>query len=245
MIRSLFIIAAAGLVLAVACLGGAAAIGGREFVRDGGWTISGHEWRWTDGDYGWRDGEDGVTARTIEWSGGEALTFDMHARVIYAQSDTVSVTVTGPAAVTERVRFEDGRFWLETEEAGFGTRSRPRITVTGPAVSRFTLNGSQALEIRDYDQPALELVVAGSGDVEGYGRAERLSVRVNGSGDVDLENLPVADAVIEVHGSGDVRAAPSGVADVAVRGSGDVDLTTRPARLNSRVTGSGRVRQAD
>lgn len=245
MIRSLFVIAAAGLVLAVICLGGAAAIGGRELIRDGGWSISGNEWRWRNGDYGWRDGEDGVATRTIEWSGGEALTFDMRARVIYAQSDTASVTVTGPAAVTERVRFEDGRFWLETEEAEFGTRSRPRITVTGPAVSRFTLNGSQALEIRDYDQPALDVVVAGSGDVEGYGQAERLSVRVSGSGDVDLKNLPVTDAVIEIRGSGDVEAAPSGVADVTIRGSGDVALTTRPAQLNSRITGSGRVRQAD
>ena len=87
--------------------------------------------------------------------------------------------------------------------------------------------------------------MSGSGDVEGYGRTETLTVTIDGSGDVDLEGLPSTDAVIEINGSGGVEAAPTGQAEVTIRGSGDVDLSTRPQRLISQVSGSGSVSQAD
>ncbi len=243
MIRSLFIIAAASLVLTIVCLAGAAAIGGQEVARDG-WKISGDGWSLGEGDFNWESSDENIVTREIAWEGGEALTFDLSARVIYAQGDEPSITVAGPAEVVDRVTFADGRFDME-EGTRTGRHSRPRITIVAPAVTRFTLNGSQDLEIRDYDQPTLALAVSGSGDIEGYGRTEALTVTIDGSGDVDLEGLPSTDAVIEINGSGDVEAAPSGQADVTIRGSGDVDLATRPARLNSQVMGSGRVSQAD
>lgn len=243
MIRSLFIIAAAALVLTIVCLGGAAAIGGREVARNG-WNISGDGWTIVQGDFEWDAADEDIVTREIAWDGGEALTFDLSARVIYAQGDQPSITVAGPSDVVDRVTFEGGRFTLE-EGARSGRHSRPRITIVAPAVSTFTLNGSQDLEIRDYDQPTLALAVSGSGDVEGYGRTETLTVTIDGSGDVDLEGLPSTDAVIEINGSGGVEAAPTGQADVTIRGSGDVDLTTRPQRLISQVSGSGGVSQAD
>ncbi|MFN4295476.1 MAG: GIN domain-containing protein [Brevundimonas sp.] len=243
MIRSLFIVAGASLVLAIVCLAGAAAIGGHEVTRNG-WRISGDGWDLANGDFRRESLDRTVVTRDIAWEGGEALTFDLPARVIYAQGDQPSITVAGSAEIVDSVTFADGRFDLQ-DGVRTDRRSRPRITVVAPAVTRFTLNGSQDLEIRDYDQPTLALAVSGSGDVEGYGRTGTLTVTIDGSGDVNLSGLPSTDAVIEINGSGDVEAAPSGQADVTIRGSGDVDLITRPARLNSQVMGSGRVRQAD
>ena len=161
MIRSLFIIAGAALVLTIICLGGAAAIGGREVARDG-WMISGDGWSLAEGDFNWESSDENIVTREIAWEGGEALTFDLSARVIYAQGAEPSITVAGPSEVVDRVTFADGRFDLE-QGARTGRHSRPRITIVAPAVTRFTLNGSQDLEIRDYDQPTLALAVSGSG----------------------------------------------------------------------------------
>ena len=44
-------------------------------------------------------------------------------------------------------------------------------------------------------------------------------------------------------GSGDVEAAPTDDADIRISGSGKVNLLTRPARLNAKVSGSGRITQ--
>lgn len=243
MIRNLFIIAVAALVLSIACLMGAAAIGGHEFRR-GGWSIPGDAWTWVSSeDIDWSS--DSVSERVIEWPGGDALAFHLPARVIYAQADETSVTVSGDPDYVERVRFEDGRFTLDRRDGEAVRGGRLRITVTAPAVTRFEMHGSHRLEIRDYDQDSLAIRLNGSGDVEAFGRARALDLEVHGSGDAELDGLSVQDARIAVHGSGSAEIAATGQVDAAVHGSGDIELKVRPAQLNSQVHGSGRVRQDD
>lgn len=259
MIRTLFIIAAAGLVLATASLGGAFALGGRDMER--------HGWSWTfkdeDGDTVRFQREDVArgpeVTRQIAWTGGDALTVDLSADVDYVQGDTAGVTVTGPADLVEKVRLVDGRLtWVSDDRDGpnhetvvFG-RNRDgrgiwahseavRIVVTAPNVKTFNLEGSADLTLRDYDQDTLAIDISGSGEVSANGRVRTLELDISGSGDADLSGLTATDANVAIAGSGDARVAPTGRADISISGSGDVDVTTRPATLNQNVSGSGEV----
>ena len=49
---------------------------------------------------------------------------------------------------------------------------------------------------------------------------------------------------LKVAGSGNIEAAPKDAADITVSGSGTVRLLTRPERLSTHISGSGRVQQA-
>jgi len=259
MIRTLFIIAAAGLVLATASLGGAFALGGRDMARNG--------WAWTFHD------EDGDTVRfqraddsrspdvtrQIAWTGGDTLTVDLSADVDYVQGDTAGVTVTGPADLVEKVRLVDGRLsWVVDDSDGpnhetvvFGGNrdgrgmwahsEAVRIVVTAPNVKTFNLEGSSNLMLRDYDQDTLAIDISGSGEVTATGRTRALEVDISGSGDADLGSLTATDANIAIAGSGDATVAPTGRADISISGSGDVALTTRPATVNQSIDGSGEV----
>ena len=258
MIRTLFIIAAAGLVLATASLGGAFALGGRDMAR--------HGWEWTfhdrDGDTVSFERDDGTRAedvtRTIAWTGGESLTVDLSADVEYVQGDTPGVTVTGPANLVERVRLVGDRLtWIEDDDGPdherviFGRREggrgiwihseAVRIVVTAPNISSFDLEGSADLTLKDYDQDTLAVDISGSGEVYANGRTRALEVDISGSGDADLSALTTTDANVAIAGSGDARVAPTGRADISISGSGDVDVTTRPATVNQDITGSGDV----
>lgn len=248
MIRTLFIIAGAGLVLAAACFGGVLALGGRELMQHG-WNLTFYE-----GD-DWRDDEVRVDAggpqatRTLEWAGAEAVTIDVAADVAFTQADEPRLEVTGPAGLVERLVIEDGRLGLADAEGDqltfFGGRQRLRVTMAAPAVRQFTLNGSGDLSIEGYEQDDLTVALNGSGDVDVRGRARRASLEVAGSGDIDAGALQAEDARIRVEGSGSVAANPSGAADVAISGSGDVRLLSQPARLASQVDGSGDIRVDD
>lgn len=257
MIRTLLIIAVAGLVLAAASFGGAFALGGRDMARNG--------WEWTlhdsDGDSISFERDDGTrpadVTRTLDWTGGSSLTIDLSADVDYVQGDTSGVAITGPANLVERVRLVGDRLtWIddggpERERIIFGRREGGRgvwvqseavsIVVTAPDISRFDLEGSADLTLRDYDQDTLTVDVSGSGDVWANGRTRSLELDISGSGDVDLSGLTTVDANVAVAGSGDARVAPTGRADVSISGSGDVDITTRPATVNQDITGSGEV----
>ena len=260
MIRTLFIIAAAGLVLATASLGGAFALGGRDMAR--------HGWAWT-----FHDDDDGDTVRfqraddtrtpeitrQIAWTGGDTLTVDLSADVEYVQGDTPGVTVTGPAALVEKVRLIDGRLtWVADHADGpnhetvvfGGNQDRlgmwahseaVHIVVTAPNVKTFNLEGSADLTLKDYDQDTLAVDISGSGEVHANGRVRSLELDISGSGDADLSGLTATDANVAIAGSGDARVAPTGRADISISGSGDVEVTTRPATVNQDVSGSGDV----
>jgi len=175
-----------------------------------------------------------------------------------------AVRAEGPADVLDRLRIERrgdalsvgrrrGGWSRETGTAKVFV-TMPRIaaatlagsgdlSVDGAAGDAFAgrLAGSGALRLTGMTVGAAAIDLAGSGDVTAGGRAERLSLRVAGSGNVDARQLAAAGADVSVAGSGDVRATVSGDAEVRLTGSGDADLGDR-ARCRVRKAGSGEVR---
>lgn len=250
MIRTLLIITGASLVLCIAALAGAAAIGGQEMARHGwSWTIRGHG-----------DGEDETVrfqradsgprvTRTLAWDGSERLDVDVAADVTYVQGDAASVEISGPRDQVEGLRLQAGRLTFDDDDDvnvvvfGWRNEDRLRITVTAPSVRAFALSSSGDLSIRGYDQPDLMVRITGSGDVDASGRTETVELDIHGSGEADLSALETRDADVEISGSGEAAVGPTGAARITISGSGDVDLTRRPASLIQNVSGSGDVNQ--
>lgn len=249
MIRTLLIITGAGLVLCLAALSGAAAIGGNDLARHG-WT-----WTFHDDDRSetitFERGDDGPSVtRNLAWTGGDRLTVDIPADVTYVQGAVPSVVVTGQKSMVDRVNLIDGRLtWDRDDERaehvvfGWSHNDRLRVVITAPSVKSFDLESSADLSIRDYDQPTFDLKVSGSGDVDAAGKTQTATIDITGSGDSDLSALATTDASVDTSGSGDVRVGPTGAARIDISGSGDVDLTRRPANLQQSVSGSGDIDQ--
>jgi hypothetical protein len=254
MIRTLLIISGAAFVLALASIGGAMALGGRDLAAHGWtWVIrddeSGDSVRF---ERGTRDPGPDVT-RTLAWTGGDALILSLAGQVDYVQGAEAGVTVTGPKAVVDRVRLENGELSLANGEevvvmgwdangpTGWAHSERLRITVTAPSVTRFDVRGSPDLTITGYDQPSLAVDVSGSGSVKATGRTDALMVDVNGSGEAELGGLTAKTAKVDVSGSGEADINAADLVEVDISGSGDVNLTQRPARLTQQISGSGEV----
>jgi hypothetical protein len=259
MIRTSLIIAAAGLVLTLVCLGGAFALGGRDLAAHGwSWTVfdrEGHPIRFERVRNAEAHNAGPEVTRTLAWDGTDSLVVDFGGDVEYVQGSPAGVTVTGPETLVERIEITQGRIRLKDGEEqvylswddgglrGWSPRDDLRIVVTAPDVTRFRLNGSGHIDIRAYDQDQMDLGISGSGEIEAEGRTRALTLDISGSGEVDLEALELADADVTVSGSGEARLGPTGRAAVAISGSGDVTLTRRPESLDSRVSGSGDIRQ--
>ncbi len=256
MTRILFIIAGASLVLCLACLGGAAALGSRD--------LAANDWTWVvtedgtgDNDLRFERGKVSPdTTRTLAWTGGQSLTVDLPADVTYVQGAALGVVISGPKTAVDRVRLVDGRLTLveddEEHERGYirvrngsirvwNETEMLKITVTAPNVNSFRSAGSGDLTVEGYNQPTLNLLLDGSGDVEVTGRAASLDVRLNGYGDADLQGLEVKDAKLDNAGEGEINVGPTGDVMVDVTSDGDVHLTRRPANLERNVTGDGEI----
>jgi hypothetical protein len=255
MIRNLLVITGVGFLLALVGIGGAVALVGND--------VRAHDWTWvvTDdapGDSNFRLERGEVqpdVSRTIAWAGGDRLSIDVPGEVTYVQGAEAGIRITGPKDVVDSIRFNDGRLsmvsddrndrgyirWTGTGIHVWSETEALKIVVTAPAVKSFEMGDDGWLQVRDFDQPTLDIVVQGEGGIQVAGRTDKVTVTVNGDGDADLDELLVRQAEITVPGHGDVRVGPTDRADIDISGRGDVTLTRNPAQVNQSITGWGEV----
>lgn len=186
------------------------------------------------------EGEGPETTRTIAWPGGDTLEVSIGADVRYVQGPNTGLMVTGRKTTVENVRVSNGELHFDKN---MRHRGDLKVVLTAPDVSHFKLRGSNSLIIDNYDQDSLEVSVAGSGDADLNGKARSLDIDIAGSGEVDAADLVLADAKVKIAGSGEAKVGPTQSADIHIAGSGDVELTSSPAKLNSKVSGSGSITQ--
>jgi hypothetical protein len=246
MLRVLAIIAAAGFVVSAATLTMAVAITGPENIANGAWSWSSHGW----GDHhnhfslGWNSHDDGEsdgpqTTRDIAWSGTDSLAVDLAAKVQYTQAEgPAKLTISGPQAAVNDVEVEGGKIRYRDDNDHDASLT---ITLSAPAVSSFEMAGSGELNIKGYKQDRLVLDLPGAAKVTAQGEAKAIRLSIDGSADADLGQVKARSAKVDIAGSGDASIAPTDLADISITGSGDVTLLTRPASVQSELTGSGRV----
>lgn len=108
-----------------------------------------------------------------------------------------------------------------------------------------SISGSGKADFSQLTMNQLDVQVSGSGRVDGAtGNSERVKISVSGSGKVRVGELKTKQLDVHVSGSGRVEASPEDQADISISGSGTVTLLSQPTRLNSSVSGSGRIIQS-
>jgi hypothetical protein len=83
--------------------------------------------------------------------------------------------------------------------------------------------------------------VAGSGDLKITGTTEELEAKVAGSGDLSCTKLIAQNAFVSVAGSGDLKVNCTNKLKASVAGSGNIHYKSKPASIDSKVTGSGDI----
>lgn len=101
-------------------------------------------------------------------------------------------------------------------------------------------SGDMILEVNAQDVSAS---VAGSGDLSISGSTQKTHLKVAGSGDLEASRLSSIDAEASIAGSGDISLnCNTGTLKASVAGSGDIVYSGKPGKVDSKVVGSGRVR---
>ena len=237
MVHKLALIAVLGLTGSAVCMGAAAAIGGREFGQ--GW----------DGlDFGMfgdrprceRVEDASATSRDLDWDGSDHFNLGVPGHASYTPGSDDKIHVSGDAQLLAHLRVRDGRLEMDCRN-WHGDRDSLTITLPGREFKKFSISGSGNLTLQKVDQMNIELKISGSGSVKADGKVEHAEIRVSGSGDADLSQLKTNIATVRISGSGSSDIAPSDEADIHVSGSGDVNLHSNPKRLETHISGSGRI----
>jgi hypothetical protein len=94
---------------------------------------------------------------------------------------------------------------------GLGPPGRAQATIVTPALERLQVDGSASGKIEGFDGPRLEVVSSGASSLEATdSRYGRLTLIVNGAGDVKFQGLTATDADIQLAGAAEVTLTMAG-----------------------------------
>ena len=256
MVHKLAIVAIIGLTASAACIGAAAAIGGKDFGAN------------FDGDFSLFDGRPrceavtGATAtsRDLDWDGSDHAGLSILGPATYTPGSGEKLHATGDAQLLAHLRIRDGN--IEMDCHGWRDRTRDiTLTLPGREFHRFGLNGGGDLTLNNLNQSELKIEIGGAGKARANGKVENLRLSIGGSGNIDLDQITARETKANIGGSGTIRAkgtideltigiggsgradfgqVTSNRADVHIGGHGDVDIApSQVARIS--IGGSGDV----
>jgi hypothetical protein len=189
------------------------------------------------------DTKGGPSVRHLAWDSSDAIELSLPGTVTFRGGQGSDIVVRGSPDLVANVEVKGGRLTLGCR--GWGVGRDLEITLPGRSFRHIGISGSGKLVMENVSKPELDLRISGSGTVRAQGSVDQATVKVSGSGDARLGDLAVKQLKVDISGSGKVEAKPKDTADVRISGSGDVKLLSRPATLTSKVSGSGRVSQAE
>ena len=162
------------------------------------------------------------TTRTYDFADFDGVDVTGQWQVTVERGDAWRVSVDVPAEVINRVRVErggdvlhlayDGAFMF----GGFGRVDRenngaPQATITMPALEMLDLSGASRLSFSGFDGAALSVHVSGGVALQGAAsRFDMLTLDLSGAGSVNLADVPVTDANVDISGAASVTLRMAG-----------------------------------
>jgi putative autotransporter adhesin-like protein len=173
------------------------------------------------------------------------------AAVELAGSNIVDVRVGGKQSVVVhaddnlldkvKTHVEAGALVIDNASGNYRTKSPMKVEVTVPTLHSIVLSGSGIVNASGIDAPAVHVQLPGSGLLRAAGTTNQLDASLAGSGDAQLEGLVARHVRAAVSGSGLIHATATTSLDASVSGSGSILYGGNPARVTTRVSGSGAV----
>lgn len=153
-----------------------------------------------------------------------------------------AIELEGDDNLIDRIQTDAERGTLHLRVRGGYHVRRPMVArITVPRLERVDLEASGDARISGLDGGDLALVGQGSGSFVADGRVDTLDIRIQGSGDADLENLRAREARILINGSGDASAHVTDTIVATVNGTGEIVYRGDPRNVTEDVNGTGSI----
>jgi hypothetical protein len=104
------------------------------------------------------------------------------------------------------------------------------------------LGGSGEMKVALKSQ-SLKATLSGSGNMNLSGSVSESDLRINGSGNVNAQKMKSFTSSVNISGSGNTKVDVGNELNVNISGSGNVQYVTEPAKINTKITGSGEVQK--
>jgi hypothetical protein len=166
----------------------------------------------------------------------------IEANVFYGETQSVVLTGTETYMPKVNVTVSNGVLVIGMDKGNY-RHNNIVADITLPAVDMVNLKGSGDIWVDNFTVESLSLLIDGSGDIdtEELTVADDLNLEIDGSGNIEV-NGSTDEIKISVDGSGNIEAyaVDANDGDVSIDGSGNVEVNASNS-LNVDIDGSGNV----
>ncbi|MEM6633778.1 MAG: head GIN domain-containing protein [Bacteroidota bacterium] len=215
-----------------------------------------------------RNGRGPIEVQEFDLDSFQGIHLKRDARVFVSQGDEQRIQVEAQDNVFEELdlKVRNGILIIDLDRCFFDYEMDVFLTITEPltdliltgsgnidgegqllAADRLNLEISGSGDIRvNLDAVDIDSRISGSGAMRLSGIAERHDIQISGSGDVRSFDLSTRDCDIRISGSGGAEVfVDGGFLDVSITGSGDVRYKGSPSDIDSSISGSGNLINAN
>ncbi|HCY41654.1 MAG TPA: hypothetical protein DHV48_09915 [Prolixibacteraceae bacterium] len=155
------------------------------------------------------------------------------------QNDRQELTLTAQENLLEILETEvvNGTLFISFGSHVVETDSTMTVLISVPEIKELTFSGSGNV---NSNLGIASINLTGTGNVKCLGETDQLSVKLLGSGNVDLEAMKVKNADIRISGNGNVSLHVTDKLNVTIPGVGVVYYSGMP-NIQQNVTGIGQV----
>jgi len=206
--------------------------------------------------------------RTVDVEDFTKISFGVPGTLYLTQGSQNKVEVHADEETMDRIEVvqESGRLKIRNKNNyGWGSWNSSKVTVyvtmktvealsvsgSGSIVGKnaiksddmdLDVSGSGSIEM-DLNAANVDISISGSGEVTLNGSGQRADVDISGSGEVKGEGFSVDVFEADISGSGTCYITANTEIDADISGSGSIYYKGNPDRVNSRSSGSGKVRK--
>jgi hypothetical protein len=160
-----------------------------------------------------------------------------------------SVTATGSDKFLALLKTDvvNGELEIGLNERNVSSSSLgdPKIVITVPQLTKFTMAGAGAATITHYSGDSLSVDYAGAGTLKADGKVKTLKLQIAGVGSIDTKDLIAQDVTASVGGVGSVKVYASESLDADVGGVGSLKYYGNPRTVHKSAGGVGSISKGD
>jgi hypothetical protein len=158
------------------------------------------------------------------------------------QSNEHKFEIEAQPNVIDQFRYNVRNKVLSIKSDCFHTSDNPDIKIYCSNLNMVHFSGSgKVSSASEFVSEDFDIQLSGSAKIQLKGQTKDLSIRVSGSGDVNVKELSSENCDVNISGSSRCDVKVSDKLDVKISGSGDVFYIGNPS-ITQKISGSGSVR---
>lgn len=195
-----------------------------------------------DGSFGCTAGSGSIVEETFNFSEFKGLQLKCSADIFVTQGEEFSVVAESQANILDNLDLQMDGDVLEVDLDGCNRDFQLKLFVTMPELTFLKISGSGNIKGENaFNSENLTLRVTGSGNIDLDLDYQTINAKITGSGNMDLKGI-CDEFDYTISGSGDINSfeldSNSGFVDI--NGSGDTEVFVNEF-LSVKITGSGDV----